>query len=214
MSPKIKRHSLLLAGLTASPSILLAGDLFARRKLRSRCCLPAYDYQTHRFTDPGTAGSLTAMAYLIDGSPITGQSAISGSNLEVFKTFQIDRSHVENDHCRIAQVTVTISSTGHWIMHMLATQHPGNIADAQQRPQFERFKRNLFKVDARPTGLMTLNRTESLAVIGKPEFPTIPVQEFWIQKEETQRIQRKGYSSELGRYFRVIEQVEIHFSYR
>ena len=147
--------------------------MFAHRRLRSRCCLPPYDFQTHRFTNPLTAGSLKAIAYLIDGSLAADGSVIAGSKTEVLKTFQMKRSHIDNDHCCIAQVPVTISSRGEWMMHMQATQHPRHITNAQQRPQFERFQRNRFRVDVRPTGLMTLNRTESLPALGKPEFPTI-----------------------------------------
>ena len=112
------------------------------------------------------------------------------------------------------QVTVTITSEGRWTVQMIAQQHPGELVEAQLRPQFELYRRNLFRVDLRPVGLMTVEHTEATASIGKPEFLCIPTQQFWIQKDQTQRIQQHGRSTELARNFNVIRQVEIHFSYR
>lgn len=213
MTPPMKRRALLLAGLSAAPGLLLAGDLLKGRRLRTQLCLPPYDYPTHRFTTPVSAGSLPAISYLIDGSGAAVPGDGDGAT-ERLKTIQMDQSKLENDHCRIAQVTVTVSSRGAWFVHLLATQHPGIVLDAQQRPPFERFQRNLFRVDIRPVGLITLQRTETVSVVGKPEFPIIPPQLFWILKEETKRIQLSGQNQNIARFFDVIEQVEIHFSYR
>ena len=211
MNPDFKRRSLLLLGISAVPSIMFAGDLLRRRKLRTRCSIPAYDYQPHRFTDPVSEGSRSAIAYLIDGS---GSPGTINSKFERLKTFQMATAHLGQDHCRILQVTITITSGGRWTVQMIAQQHPGELLDAKLRPQFELYQRNLFRVDVRPVGLMTLEHSEAIAPVGKPEFPCIPVQQFWIQKDQTQRIHRFDHSAELARNFNVIRQMEIHFSYR
>lgn len=215
MTDELTRRATLLAGLSAATGILsagelLAGDLLARRKLRTRCCIPGYNYRPHQFTDPTSAGSTRAIAYPIDGS----EAALASSSVVRLKTFQMNKASLGKDHCQISQVTVTISSDGHWYLHMQARQHPGELVTAKLRPQFERYRRNLFRVDIRPVGLMTLDRTETTSAVAKPEFPTIPVQQFWIQKDSTERIQRRGQSNLLARHFDVIKQAEIHFSYR
>lgn len=211
MNPDLKRRALLLSGLAAFPGLAMASDLFARRKLRTRCYIPQYDYQPHRFTDPVSEGTFSAIAYLVDGS---GRSSTTTGNMERLKTFQMRKANLTLDHCQISHVTITISSTGNWTMHMQAKQHPGELLAAKLRPPFERFQRNLFRVDVRPVGLMTLDTAEATSPIAKPEFPCIPMQQFWIQKDQTQRIQRRGHSRDLARYFDVIQQTEIHFSYR
>ncbi|MEQ9412117.1 MAG: hypothetical protein RIK87_30685 [Fuerstiella sp.] len=211
MNPNFKRRALLLTGLSTIPGMLFAGDLLARRRLRTRCAIPQWDYQPHRFSDPVSEGSLKAVGYLMDGS---GDAATVDSPVVRLKTFQMAAAHLGRDHCRISQVTVTITSDGQWILQLIAQQHPGELVEAQLRPQFERYQRNLFRVDIRPVGLMTLDHTEATSPIGKPEFPCIPLQQFWVLKEQTQRIHRRGESADLARFFNVISQVEIHFSYR
>ncbi|MCA9051049.1 MAG: hypothetical protein KDA89_20075 [Planctomycetaceae bacterium] len=208
----LKRRALLATGLSIVPGIIVAGDLLSRRKLVSRCSIPVYNYQPHRFTDPVSEESLRAIPYLADGSGAA--VPVPGGGTERLKTFQMAATSLTKDHCRISQVTVTITNTGRWMVRLTAQQHPGQLVTAQLRPQFERYQRNLFRVDIRPVGLMTLQHTESVAPIGKPEFPCVPTLQFWIQKDQTQQIHRWGESPELARWFDVIEQVEIHFSYR
>jgi hypothetical protein len=82
------------------------------------------------------------------------------------------------------------------------------------RTQFERFRRNEFRLEVRPILVLTARQNADVAVLGKPELDAIDAQEFWLEKHEVRRIILKNSSQDLRRYFAQIEQVDVHFSYR
>ncbi len=217
MNRQIRRRTVLITGLGALPALAAADTILSGRRLRRRCGIPGYPYPQDRISNPVSSGSLRAVRYPENGLLAVSRPSTdgmpSGNPAVVLKTFQLGDRSLTNDHCRISQVTVTVSSEGTWLMHLLAEQNP-EILEPALRPPFENFRRNQFVVDVRPTGLMTADQTESLAAVGKPEFPEIPPQEFWISKGQQARIRREGTSESLRRYFDVLEQVEVHFSYR
>lgn len=217
MKGQVRRRTLLITGLATFPALVAADDIFFGRRLRQRCGVPGYRYPQDRESNPVSSGSLRAVRYPLNGLLAVGTSAADGARGGkggvALKTFQLGERSLTNDHCRISQVTVTVSSDGNWLMHMIAEQNP-EILEPAQRPPFERFRRNQFIVDVRPTGLMTADQTESQAAVGKPEYPEIPPQEFWINKGQLARIRREGTSTSLRHHFELLEQVEVHFSYR
>jgi hypothetical protein len=215
----MKRRKLLLLGLVAIPAVATADDLIFGRRLRRRCEIPAYPYPRGQGSNPVSAGSFKAIVYARNGSLINGRGTSTETtdspppDTVLLKTFQMDQKTLTNDHCRLSQVAATISSEGEWVVHLLAEQNP-EIVPAVERPRFEDFRRNLFLLELRPTGLMTLDPATTDSSVARPEFPGIPIQQFWINKEQSARIQRSGRSEALSRYFAVLEQMEFHFSYK
>lgn len=213
MDRKIKRRLLLLGGLAVWPATLLAADKFFGRRLKQRCELPGYCYDVRRGVNPKSSSSTTAILWLVNGSPAVTDVAVQGDNREKIKTFQMSDADLQIDHCRISRVVVSITSEGYWTLSLTARQDPQLIPNPALRPQFERYRRNRFRVAVRPVGLMTLNADIEEAKVAKPEFPFIAPQEFWVRKGEELRISRRGYCCCLDKYFHLIKQTEVDFSY-
>lgn len=212
MNRKIKRR-LLLLGLAAWPATLLAADKLLGRRLSRRCALPNYNYDVTRGVNPVSANSSKAILWLVNGSGAVTDVQIPHDKREIIKTFQMNDDSLPIDHCRISRVVVTITNKGYWTVSLTAHQDPQLLANPALRPQFERYRRNLFRVAVRPVGLMTLNASVEQAKVAKPEFPFIPPQAFWVQKGEVLRYSKRGYCCCLQNYFHLIKQTEIDFSY-
>lgn len=229
----ISRRTLLVSSIALLPAIAAADDILCGRRIRPRCLLPPYPYPHDKISNPVSIRGLRMIRYRRDGSVapagdlvVTSANSAASRGIEnvplssgrrkddvLLKTFQMETERLDNDHCRISLLTVTVSSEGDWLMHLVAEQNP-EIVEVRLRPEFEKYKRNQFVIDLRPTGLMTINQSEMQSVLAKPEFPSIPVQEFWVSKHQISRIQRQGHDSQLLSYFPVLEQLEVHFSYR
>jgi len=215
MNGKRQRRALLLGWLAALPGIVLGGDLICGRRLCNRCGIPCYRYPMEPFSDPLDATSLRAVAGTatrvnVTAGGITGNSDHTDLSL---KTFQINERFLRIDHCEVSLVTVTVANEGQWFLTFVARQDPA-IVESKLRPEFERFKRNQFRVEVNPVLMMSVQQSATNAALGKPELPHIPVQEFWVEKGQTIRIQRNERNKDLARYFDLIEQVDVHFSYR
>jgi len=215
MEDRWKIQALLLGGFIVLPDLIIADDLLCGRRLCNRCGLPAYRYPADHFSNPTDAASLraiTSRARLAD-DPVPGAMLDLERTSLRLKSFQIRERFLRVDHCELSLITVTLVNDGTWYLTLTARQDP-SMLDTRQRPEFERFRRNQFRLDVNPVLLVQVQQNASGAALGKPELPHIPRQEFWVEKGETVRIQRDGSSAELAKYFELVEQVDVHFSYQ
>lgn len=198
----------LLAGFAALPGITAADDLFFGRKLKSRCCLPDYGYDQTAFSNPVTGRSLRPVAAASEAALVAANPGASAAR----RVFQIRPGTLAVDHCSVSGVTVTLASSGEWMLSCTATQDPASV-EPSRRAQFERFLRNEFRLQLRPV-LLNSSIAADNATVGPQELQLCEDQTFWVRKGEIRKLALQGTSLELPGYFADIAQINVHFSIR
>ena len=198
----------LLAGFAALPRITAADDLFFGRKLKSRCCLPDYGYDQTAFSKPVTGRSLRPVATAANSVAADTNPTVAVAR----RVFQIRPSTLAADHCSVSGLTVTLASSGEWMLSCTAAQDPASV-EPNRRAQFERFLRNEFRLQLRPVLVGSAVAADN-ASIGPQELQLCEDQTFWVRKGEIRKLALQGTSLELTRHFADIEQMNVHFSIR
>jgi len=200
---------LLVAG---GALVSTAGDWFPHTvKARRWCCLPKYDYSHRRVSLPRSGTTSTAILWP-RGAVVL--SAAGGRNSIPGRIYQLQQSGIQNDHCLLSDVAVTLFENGDWIVSCRAVQNP-ELVEPDQQPVFERFKRNRFMISVRGLGAFPLTEPTPDGVLAKPMLFNIELPDEWMERGEVRTIRRQQPHGDknVQRYFNDIDRIEVELRY-
>jgi len=190
--------SIILLGAVA-----FAGGLLKRTEARRYCSLPGYEYRSQVPQRPVSQVSSTfiPLSYVDEGTPVR------------VKVFQMDRSHLNNDHCQLSLIALTITETGNWKLNFIARQDP-RLVSAVDRPMFERFNRNLFCISVRGEGGAPIRDPVAQATLGKAQLFQLDPQPIVLEKGQVRELNFSSSSDDVRKYFDLIDRIEVSLIYQ
>ena len=208
--------SKVLFGLLASGLVVMAAaPNYHRTRPCVRCSIPDRDYHYGKFSQPkrslsGIAVPMeTAMSTVAKVGPIQGRSilATDDNRRQKTKLFQFVKTpRLQIDHCSISQMSVMLHESGEWTVSLRADQNPLqekkplNVTTIQpNRRLTEHLKRNQFHVVARCYVHEGPHRGKAL--LGKPLLVQLPIEPFWVQKQEPYQLFETNYHPQVQQYF-------------
>jgi hypothetical protein len=201
-----------LGALGVTSSIAFGADWLRRTQSQPICRLPCYHYRTSHPSNPRSAVSTVGLEAAVAGRIDRGASATDAAQTVRTKTFQLSTATLQNDHCELERVTMTIVEDGSYILNFEAEQNPSLVPEIE-RPQYERYLHNHFFVQARGTGLAPVGVDPEESVLGQPEFFKVCLPPMLIEKRARRNLRWTGCCDEIRRSFDVIDRVEIDLSY-
>jgi hypothetical protein len=140
------------------------------------------------------------------------------------KFYQLTQTQLAIDHCSISRVAILLEDNGHWRLSLQADQNPQGadtpsqtkVAALQGQPQKQtgHFKRNEFHVVIRGYGGYPLQETPDSSTLGKPVLFRIEVAPFSVQSSVPRDMVWEQMSSDVGKYYDLVDRIEIDFWYR
>lgn len=194
-----------------------------------RCSIPDRDYLYGNFSQPLISLSSTPVVLtdlLAEGSKGALYSAPAAARAEGDRPKQRAKSFqfVKNptltiDHCSISQMSVLLHESGRFTVSLRADQNPPgeqqplNVTTIEPNRRFTyHLKRNQFHVVARC--YVDYGPVRPNALLGKPMVIQLPIDPFWVQKEEPYQLFESDFHPHVQQYFDSIDRVEIEFAYK
>lgn len=220
----------------------VSGVAATRHCTRPACCpgLPGYDYQFGTVAPPVVTVSLPEVTVegrppFTPGVPPDGLTIVPAPVVRGrVKYFQLGQARIENNHCFLSQVAVTLHESGAWTLSLRADQNPWmtgprhevstpvqlrGAVSALQPPipplvlETNSLKRNLFMVKVRCYGAYRLREAVPTATTGKPVLFELPPAIFWVQRGVPYDFWNQQPLPAVSQNFDLIDRVEIEFSY-
>jgi len=143
------------------------------------------------------------------------------------KYFQLDQAALQIDHCFVSRFALVLREDGVWSINCRADQSPlkkdgvddvGMLRDQASvrgpQPLFtDHLKRNLFMLRVRCLGTYVDGKMLN-NVQGQPLLLRFDPEPFWVQRQQPYDFFCTGRTNDVSRYFDLIEQAEVEFSYR
>ncbi len=125
-------------------------------------------------------------------------------------TFTLREQVLRVDHCSVSGVSVVLYPDGKYAVRFRADQTLAPRADTVQSPN--PFKRNLFVLTVRGYANDPLGETRIAAT--KAAVLQIPIEPFWVNRNEPYAGFVEGSSDAVKRNYRWIDRVDMDFTYR
>lgn len=241
-STRVLRVGLLLAA-AASTTAIAAGSRWHFTRPRCQSGVPRADYQYGSHSVSLTLLSLPArdMSPVPEPPPVrTILPATENGAIELlpppvaateaprdavarpaggYKLFQWPLAGLRVDHCTVSQLAFWFDQQGRWTATLRGDQNPleeiGNLHESTAPNLFtSHVKRNQFHVRLRVLGVTVPPRLDEVVSAGRPVLAAIDLEPFWVERQVPEYQRQTGCDPNLGRYFELIDRVEIEFFYR
>lgn len=191
---------------------------------QARCLpgLPPRDYAYHDLSPSAIALSERAVALR---APVNPSLAVVGEATERIRLYQfIEAPALRVDHCFVLRPSVTLSSTGTWVVSFRAVQNPIVTANdpflpiirdeiREQVKQTSQILRNRFHVQVRGYAARPLANGPGATTLSAPVLFEAHVTPFWVERGVPREIRVSYDSPDVARYFDLIDRVEVEFRY-
>lgn len=221
----------------------ISGAVTDRHCTRPGCCpgLPCYQYQYGTSSPPSVAVSLIYVPIdqrpaFVPGVPPAGLTVIPAPVVrDRIKVFQLGQAKIQNDHCFLSRVALTLHESGLWTLSMQADQNPWmtgprrEVSTAVQLPgavsaltppipvggkESNGLKRNQFVVRVRCYGSYPIMDVAPGVAPGKPVLFELPTAYFWVQRGIPYDFWAQQTLPQVSQFFDLVDRVEVEFSYR
>lgn len=204
---------LIPIGVMVATYAAFGGDCRRGRPVRKFCHLPCYDYRAKSPGNPAQQTTTAAIELTLDEKVVEeGEAGLPRTTQKAVKVFQLATSEIRVQHCRLSQFTMTVVEDGTWTVNCIAEQNPNLVASAERPPLFN-FKRNKFFVDVRGVNMSQLSEPPAERVVGQPQLFKISPNAFWLGAGEKKVMRWTGDSSEAGRFFELVNRVDVDLRY-
>lgn len=196
--------------------------------------LPCNDYVYGNISPAVSVFSLDAVPF--DSRQPYGPGVPAGSPIrDRVKVFQLSQPQIQNDHCFLRRVALTLEENGEWTLSLRADQNPWmtgplrevsnptpvpGAVSALKSPEpnlgkeTDGLKRNQFFVKVRCYANYPKPVSQAEAVSGKAVLVELPTAMFWVQRGYPYDFWARQSLPGVSRYFDLIDRVEVEFSYR
>lgn len=203
--------------------VLVAGSIFTawagniiphKVKAKRRCSLgDRYRYQA---TNTTPVSSITFTVLNLTNAEVDTVSNPTNDELPVTitKIYQQSTQSMPLNHCAISNAAVMLQENGNWSINFRATQNPELVIE-NQKPIFQRFRRNKFFVTFRGLGSVSGARSPDSDNLGRPVLFEQKLEGFWVERGQTRFMfeQSKQKNPRIHDFYNNISRVELLFHY-
>lgn len=170
------------------------------------CCLKDYGYRGSTLSAPASASTFGAILSRSSGT-------LETASWNDIKSFQLEATSLQKDHCEIADVSLVIRRSGTGTVRF-QVRHDPNLVDEVNRPKFVRYQRSGVNVTLRFIVVDKIGTPSSGRdrVVG-PAIEVVQLPTIWVQQFETSNQMFHINSEMCQRHFDQIERVEFDLQY-